>query len=276
MKSTKILFTDLDGTLLDDQKNISRHSLDTIKRMTDAGHKLVLCSGRPINSVLAVSEQFGFTGPGFYVVSYNGGLIYDCYEKKTILHSPLSFDCVKYLFDQAEQEGLHVHTYSDTHIISLHDTPELAHYCEHIKMPTLVTDDILGILDEEPMKLIVMDLNGRSRLEAFRAKLSSWAEGKVSSTFSSPVLLEYGSPVSSKGNAVKYLCEYLNIPIENSVAAGDEENDTTMLEVAGVGAAMANGIDITKNAADYITEHDNNHDGISEIIEKFILELSPN
>ena len=75
---------------------------------------------------------------------------------------------------------------------------------------------------------------------------------------------------------MKHLCEYLNIPIENSVAAGDEENDTTMLEVAGVGAAMANGIDITKNAADYITEHDNNHDGISEIIEKFILELSPN
>ena len=89
MNTTKILFTDLDGTLLDKEKNVSAHTLDVIHRMQEEGHKFVLSSGRPLNSVLAVAEQFGFTGPGSYVSSFNGGLIYDCYEKNTLLRSPI-------------------------------------------------------------------------------------------------------------------------------------------------------------------------------------------
>ncbi len=271
MNAIKILFTDLDGTLLDRDKNISTHTLDMIHHMQAAGHKFVLSSGRPINSVLAVAEQFGFAGPGFYVSAYNGGLIYDCYEKKTLLRSSIPLAYVKYIFDRARDAGRHVHTYSATHIVSQWDTPELNHYKEHIKMPVIVTDDILGTLTEEPMKIIVMDLEGRERLEAFRASMEPWAEGKVSSTFSSPRLLEYGSLASTKGNGIRFLCKYLDIPIENSVAVGDEENDTTMLEAAGVGVAMANGTEIAKKAADYVTVNDNHHDGISEVIEKFIL-----
>ncbi len=271
MISQKILFTDLDGTLLDADKHISQHTLDTIRRMTAAGHKLVLCSGRPINSVLSVAEQFGFIAQGSYVVAYNGGLIYDCNTGKAILHSPIPLPSVKYLFDAARDARLHVHTYSSTHIISLHDTPELAHYSAHIKMPVIVTEDVLGALTEEPMKIIVMDMSGRDRLEEFRSAHAAWAKDQVSSTFSNPRLLEYGSLVSTKGNAVRYLCDYLHIPIENSVAAGDEENDTTMLEAAGVGAAMANGTDIAKKAANYVTVSDNNHDGIAEVIQRFIL-----
>ena len=271
MNTTKILFTDLDGTLLDKEKNVSAHTLDVIHRMQEEGHKFVLSSGRPLNSVLAVAEQFGFTGPGSYVSSFNGGLIYDCYEKKTLLLSPIKFEYVKYIFDRARDAGRHVHTYSSTHIVSQWDSPELAHYRRHVKMPAIVTDDILGTLTEEPMKIIVMDLEGRERLEKFRTDMEPWAEGKVSSTFSSPLLLEYGSLISTKGNGIRFMCDYLNIPIENAIAAGDEENDTTMLEAAGVGVAMANGTDIAKSAADYVTENDNNHGGIAEVIEKFIL-----
>ncbi len=271
MNKTKILFTDLDGTLLDSEKKISQHTLDTIHDMQKAGHKLVLSSGRPINSVLTVAEQFGFTGPGSYVSSFNGGLIYDCYEQKTLLRSPISFEYVKYIFDQAREAGRHVHTYSATHVVSQGDTPELARYREHVKMPAIITDDILSTLTEEPMKIIVMDLMGRERLEEFRKNLEPWAEGKVSSTFSSPMLLEYGSLASTKGNGIRFLCDYLNVPIENTVAAGDEENDTTMLAAAGIGVAMANGAEKAKAAADYVTVNDNDHDGIAEIIERFIL-----
>ncbi len=271
MNTPKILFTDLDGTLLDGEKKISAHTLNMIHHMQQEGHKFVLSSGRPLNSVLAVSEQFGFTGPGSYVSAFNGGLIYDCYEKKTLLRSAIPFAYVQYIFDRAREAGHHAHTYSATHIISLKDSPELAHYTRHVKMPSIVTEDVLSVLTEEPMKIIIMDLEGRERLEKFRSDLEPWAAGKVSSTFSSPLLLEYGSLASTKGNGIRFLCDYLHVPIENSVAAGDEENDTTMLEAAGIGVAMANGTDIAKAAADYTTEHDNNHDGIAEIIEKFIL-----
>jgi hypothetical protein len=77
---------------------------------------------------------------------------------------------------------------------------------------------------------------------------------------------------TSKGAAVHWLCNYLDIPIENSVAAGDSENDISMIEAAGTGCAMQNATEACKNAADYITKLDCNHSGVAEIIEKFLFE----
>lgn len=268
---TKILFTDLDGTLLDDQKKISAHTMDMIHRMLDAGHKIILSSGRPLNSVLMVAKEFGFDGPGSYVSAFNGGLIYDCGANQILLRSAIPMEYAEYLFAAAKKADLHIHTYSATHIVSCRNTPELKEYQQHIKMPALISDDLSLVLTEEPMKIIVMSLEGRKRLEQFRAEYADWAKDKVSSTFSSERLLEYGSLASTKGNAVKYFCDYFNIPIANAIAAGDEENDTTMIETAGIGVAMKNGIELVKNTADYVTVNDNNHDGIAEIIEKFIL-----
>ena len=75
----------------------------------------------------------------------------------------------------------------------------------------------------------------------------------------------------NKGAAVTALCRQLGIDIRDSVAAGDENNDVSMIRAAGVGAAMANAVAAAKAAADYVTERDNNHDGIAEVIRKFFL-----
>ncbi|MBO6107243.1 MAG: HAD hydrolase family protein, partial [Stomatobaculum sp.] len=60
-------------------------------------------------------------------------------------------------------------------------------------------------------------------------------------------------------------------PVEDTIGVGDEANDLTMVEAAGLGVCMANGIPEVKADADYITERDNNHDGVAEVIEKFVL-----
>lgn len=75
----------------------------------------------------------------------------------------------------------------------------------------------------------------------------------------------------NKGSAVTALCARLGMDIRDSVAAGDENNDVSMLRAAGVGAAMSNAVPAAKAAADYVTERDNNHDGIEEVIRKFLL-----
>ena len=67
------------------------------------------------------------------------------------------------------------------------------------------------------------------------------------------------------------MCRQLGIDIRDSVAAGDENNDVSMIRAAGVGAAMANAVAAAKAAADYVTARDNNHDGIAEVIRKFFL-----
>ena len=138
-------------------------------------------------------------------------------------------------------------------------------------MPGLVVDDVLSALFEEPIKLIVISLDGREHLTAFRDNLAPWADEKLFSTFSSDILLEYSNLSSTKGSAVEFLCEYFHIPIENAIAAGDEENDITMIDTAGIGVVMQNGTAFTKQHADYITERDNDQDGIAEIVGKFVL-----
>ena len=75
----------------------------------------------------------------------------------------------------------------------------------------------------------------------------------------------------SKGNVLVQLAQRLGIPIENTVAAGDAANDLSMLRAAGIGVAMCNGTDEAKAAADAVTCRDNNHDGIAEIIEKYLV-----
>ncbi|HOO28266.1 MAG TPA: Cof-type HAD-IIB family hydrolase [Lachnospiraceae bacterium] len=266
----KILFADLDGTLLNSEKNIAENDLRAIREMTANGHKFVIATGRPIQSAIHIAQKYDFITPGFYIASFNGGLIYDCYEKKTIRKYTVPFSSVSYLFREARKADLHCHTYSRTHVISEHDTDALRHYTAHIGMPPLVVDHILDALEEEPIKLIVISLDSRKKLDDFRKKHASWEKGKLSSTFSSDILLEYANPASTKGNAVLFLCDYLHIPIENSIAVGDEENDITMIDAAGLGVVMQNGTDRTKQHADYITEHDNNHNGIEEIIKKFM------
>ena len=88
----------------------------------------------------------------------------------------------------------------------------------------------------------------------------------LNSFFSCPEYLEYCPLGIDKGSGVRYLCSYLGISLENAYAVGDERNDIPMLQAAGTGIAMENAHGDTKAAADYVTEHDNEHDAIAEIV----------
>ena len=266
----KLLFVDLDETLLTTDKRINEIDMQAINDMIKAGHKVIINSGRPLYSILGLAEKFGFIREGFYLSSFNGGLIYDPVNKKKLVFRHVDVEMARYFFDEARKAGIHCHTYSESNVISEHDTEELAFYTERIKMPGLVVDDFRTVVSEPP-KMILIALDGRERLEKFRKDHEEFSKDKLYTTFSDARLLEYADPLSNKGEAVRFMCEYFNVPISDSVAAGDEENDIPMIIAAGTGVAMKNGTDSTKAVADYITENTNNEGGIAEIIHKFIL-----
>ena len=88
---------------------------------------------------------------------------------------------------------------------------------------------------------------------------------------SKPEMLEFSHLQSNKGDAVRFMADFYGVPMGDTIAVGDEENDCPMIEAAGVGVAMANASQVVKDVADYVTERDNNHSGIAEVIEKFVL-----
>ena len=80
--NTRILFTDLDGTLLNDKKEITPGNQAAVNEALAAGHKVVISTGRPLDSGMIIAQRAGLVREGCYVIAFNGGQIYDIYHKK--------------------------------------------------------------------------------------------------------------------------------------------------------------------------------------------------
>lgn len=279
---TKIFFSDLDGTLLNDRKEITPLTRQALTNWQSAGHKLVLCSGRPLPSVLAVKQQLLPDYPGMYLIGFNGGLIYDCDAQQILYRASLPLWQAARILRTAADCGVHCHTYGDNCILTPADNAHLAFYRKTIHMPcyvnTQLADALLdgslrtlpGIgdtLTQGPCKCLAIDTVRPSRLELLRTRLLALSCGREwNLLYSSKYLLEIFPAHSGKGNAVQKLCRLLGLDTQQAVAAGDQANDISMLETAGTSVAMINGVEDAKKAAGLITASDNNHDGIAAIL----------
>lgn len=266
----KIFFTDLDGTLLNDNKEITSETRETLCRITELGHYLVFISGRPMMSVIEARKGLPVSDKNLYLIASNGGVIFDAERNEILKENRLTYEQVDYLLKTCEQLGVHSHTYTDDAIVSKKQTEELSFYQKTIHMPSIITDDIIGHLDKPPLKCIAISAN-KETLEKVKEELSPWAKGQIQLMFSHDRLLEMIPITSGKGTALKWLSEHLGVAIENTLAAGDQDNDISMIEAAGVGIAMLNAAPRVKEAADRVTLEDNNHDGLVPVLKEFFL-----
>lgn len=271
----KILFTDLDDTLLNNRSQVSPGTKAFLDEFLAAGNRLVLSSGRPLMSVLEVKEDAGLTQPGIFLSGSNGTRVYDCDSRRTILKTKLPLSYVSYLQEQAKALSLHIHTYREEDgksdaIITPAENEELRYYRRKIHLPYIVSETLADPLAEGPCKLLAISLHNFDKLETFRKNIAKWAEGKVRTIYSSDKYLELFDWNAGKGSSLHFLCEYLGIPVSDSYAAGDAENDISMLEAAGCGIAMKNAADKVKAHADVVTELTNDQDGLAHMMRKLL------
>ncbi len=267
---SKILFTDLDDTLLDEQKHISEENRRAIGKMLEAGHYFVLVTGRPIATAKIVVRELGLAVPGFYMAAYNGAVIYDCAADRILAERTLPMEVTKELLDEAHKEGIYAQSYQHDTIITEVHGKELDFYLDNAVMRYRIVDDIYSSLEKEPNKVILIDVDNPERLVQFREQHKNLLE-KTNPFFSRNEFLEYCPKDTDKGSGLKYISSFLGIPLEHTVAAGDERNDIPMLDAAHIGVAVKNAHEDVQRAADYITEHSNGESAIAEIIERFIL-----
>lgn len=268
---TKVLFVDMDGTLLNDQKEITSKNRQAIQAALAAGHKIVISTGRATASATHLAERLSLMSKGCYAISYNGGCIYDLYQKKSIYRKTLAPENIRLLLDAAKNFGVYAHTYSETDILSEHDTPALHRYALSTQMNYRLVENSAALLPDGCEKVLAIDYDNHQILLDFQDSIQKLVAGKADTFFSCDSYLEIVPCGISKGNAVRFFCQHLGIPMENTISAGDAQNDITMLEATHIGAVMKNAADYMFANGNYITEHDNNHDGVAEIIEKFIL-----
>lgn len=270
-----MIFLDLDGTLLNDAKMLPRVNKEAIDQALVRGHKVIVCTGRPLSSTLHLLPVFGLDKPGCYAITFNGGLIYDAGAKTAIYQKTIPLEQVKYVFDKAYEFGrIQIQTYTDQGFITERDTAESRWYEKKTQCRRKLVENIFEELGgQEPCKMLAIAYDfDRAHIEAFRESLAKSCEGKLDLYFSCQELLEFMPAGINKGNSIKWMSEYLNIPMEHTIAVGDAENDITMLETAAVGAVMKNANAQMKQYGNYITEKTNNEGGVAEVIQKFMLE----
>lgn len=266
----KILFTDLDGTLLNDQSLVSRNTKAFLDDFTHAGNKLVLTSGRPLLSILEVKEQAGLDYPGILISATNGTLVYDCDSKAPILEKRLSLSQVAYLQAQAKAFGLHIQTYTDDAIVTAAEDEEIRFYRRRVHLPLLLAEDYASVLPKGPLKMLAIHLRDHDRLVAFCEHIAGWAADKIQYIFSNDFYLELFHKDAGKGSSVRFVCDHFQIPLSDSFAAGDADNDISMIREAGCGIAMKNAAPKVKEAADVITAQDNDNDGLAEFMKSVL------
>lgn len=263
------LFCDLDGTLLRSDCTISPKMKKALDRMAESEHILILSSGRPLPSILEICEQEDISYPDMIIVSNNGALIYDCYTNRSMQEYRLSKEDISYITAKAQEAGIHIHGYTKSQIVCKEMNEELRYYTKRIHMPIKYVKDISAALPEGSYKLQAIHLTDHNALVSFRESLLEYCGNRIQMIFSNEKYLEILPAAADKGQAVKFLTYNLPIPHSHTYAAGDAENDISMLKAAHMGIAMQNAPDSVKEAANVVTAQSNDGDGLLEILDKY-------
>ncbi len=263
----KVLFFDLDGTLLNDEKNISPRTRKALETCVAHGNIFAISSGRAYSSIVKIVERLGLEDCSPIISAYNGSQIYDWKTKKMLHSAKLSTDIIAIVRDIAKEMGVHLQSYSETTVLSETVNKHVTFYSEYVKMNYEILPDIAAEgLDS--YKLLAIDLDNHSLLEAFQQRIEEKCRGQIQCFFSNNWFLEILPYGTTKGTALEFICKQEGIDIAYSYAFADAENDLAMLHAAHYPVALSNAIPAAKEAADFITFTDNNHEGLAPFLEK--------
>jgi len=266
----KCVFLDLDGTLLNDDKQVCSRNRAAIEQCLKEGHKMIIATGRPLESAIIGAKKIDLAGDGCYIAAYNGGVLYDCSEKEKIFEASLEPDYTRYIFEKAKEAGIHIQAYCEGKVWAEEDNELLQSYCQKGQLDYEIHKGVPNELTQRSGKVLLISVEEEKLME-FKKSLEEWSRGKVQSVFSTREYLEYSPLGISKGHAVETLADLLGYNISDTIAIGDEQNDTSMILKAGLGVCMSNGQPSIKSIADYVTIADNNEGGVAEVLEKFVL-----
>lgn len=272
--SYKLICIDIDGTLLTDDKKLSKRNIDAIKNANNKGVHVAISTGRIFPSANYYAKLIGVKSP---IIASNGAYIKDSNEDKVIYKKNMEFNKTIKIINILREYKLRPHF--NTHNKILTEDLEFSKkvyskmnevLSENNKVDIELIDtweNALKTYEHEILKGIIVDKDINKVREV--KEIVSKEEGiEVVSSYTNN--FEVMNKGISKGNAVKILSEILEVKKENVMCIGDSENDLSMIKFAGLGVAMGNATKYIKESADYITDI-NNEDGVAKAIEKFIL-----
>ena len=266
MSEFKILATDLDGTLLNSQLQLSEVNKSALRDLKEQGVHVVLCTGRPFNGMAHLIDEIGLDEED-YTISYNGSLVQTC-DKEKILHqanlSPADFYHISLFF---AQYGLDTHAMAMdkmyTYNRSIHPLTVRESYLGNL--PITVLED--GQYVREPI-IKIMAVGDPEKLDEAIAFIPELFGNLFSLNKSEAFYLEIMQKGDNKATALNLLLKELDLSSESLIAFGNNQNDLEMIELAKVGVAVGNAVTELKKKSDFVTDT-NDNDGVAQFLEHY-------
>lgn len=270
----KAVFIDIDETLTNSQREVTEKTKLEIKKCVENGVKIILTSGRSRREAMDFQEQIG-TSP--YIVSSNGASAYDEENGVEIYNERIDPQMVLQLIKYSRENGYRIKlNYKDLLVMN-----EAAYPDEKDKEVSY--EELERVAVEEQVVQCVITSTDFEKMRVFRDYKKNECVGiavaNESKRFKNPDLkpsrnyyCDVASVKVSKGNAVKAVCEYFEIKLEEIVTIGDGENDLSMFELTPNSVAMGNSLPEIKEKANYVTDS-NDEDGVAKVL-GFIIKVN--
>lgn len=264
----KLITIDLDGTLLDKDKNVSQKNLEAIKKCAEKGIYVVIATGRPYLGAKSLIKKLGLFNS--FIILYNGGKVIDIKNNKTIYTNTINGSDIKEIYQLSIKNNLYYHAFKENEdLITQLFNPYTALEVRINHIP--FKNELIKNINDDDKFLKGMIVGDEASLDLLEPKVPSSFKEKYSIVRSAKVFLEFLNKSVDKGNALNFLKDYLNLKDDETMAIGDAGNDLGMIKEAHIGVAMKNSMKNVLDVADYITENDNNNSGVAEAINKFAL-----
>jgi Cof subfamily protein (haloacid dehalogenase superfamily) len=267
-----LLALDLDGTLMDDDMVIkSARVRQAIAQTLDLGLTVTLATGRMLDFVTPYAQRLNITAP---LICYQGGLIQALGTDEPIYRATMDSDLVRQVLALRARHGWHLVLYADNDVFLDEQRHPDVFYRSMLGERLVWVDEIASVLDRHvPIKfLIFVEPHAAASV---MAGLRDAFGARIEITQSHARIVEGSPPGVSKGDALRRLADHLAIPQAQVMAIGDQDNDATMIDWAGIGVAMGNGSPATKAVAEWIAPSVA-EEGAAVAIERFILNAQGN
>lgn len=258
----RLIASDLDGTLLNDEHKISEYNKKIISEVRKKGIKFILSTGRPTSAASKFLDDLNIETD---MISFNGAMITDR-SGKILYEDNLESDIGKELIDIAKKYKVYYQGFLGERWNISDSKSEWLNFYISIAQINNYNVGFENIKDFSFSKFMFIGEN--NILKEIVLELDKNLKDKVYYTFSRPVYLEVHSPNVSKANALSFLLNKYNIKRENIMAFGDNNNDIEMLETAGISVAVENAENIVKEKAKYITKS-NIENGVGYFINEY-------
>ena len=266
----KLLVLDVDGTLLNDAKEISKRTLASLLKVQQMGIRVALASGRPTYGLMPLAKTLELGNYGGFIISYNGGQIINAQNGEILFERRINPEMLPYLEKKARKNNFPIFTYHDDTILTDSSDNEHVHAEANLNNLKIIQEEEFSTaIDFAPCKCILVS-NDEEALKDLEEHWKKRLDGTLDVFCSEPYFLEVVPCGIDKANTLGVLLSYLNIAREEVIAIGDGVCDVNMLQVAGLGIAMGHAQDSVKVCADYVTAS-NEEDGVAQSVEKLIL-----